>query len=1558
MISPWAVLAIATLYIGALFLIAHWGDAGGQRQRRLRAHPWTYSLALAVYCTSWTVYGSVGLASSSGFAFLPIYLGPILFFVFASPILVRVITISKALNITSIADFLAARFGKDARIAALVTVVAVMGVVPYVALQLKGVSSAILVFTAPSGAIEASTRLSAHQHRSTGIAEIGGQPGDDAVTSAQEMSLEGKGAQHMSPQDRGAQERAGPTGLASAGPAGAGGSEISALPDGNHRAASTGAPASPAVGTAGATPPAAGVGAVEATREPERPTEAQRAPPDPREVAVLNASNMFIDPALVAAAVIAMFAIAFGTRHADTTEHQNGLVLAIAAESVVKLVCLTFVGIFASLFMFDGFGALFAELASVSDAHARLLSWPAADYFIATTVLSFVCIILLPQQYHVSVVENQSPAEVAKARWLFPLYLIAVTAFVVPLAAAGLVLFPDGAIDRDATVLAVPLSGGSPLVAALGYIAGLSAATAMAIVACVATAIMISNNIVMPLVLSGGWATRLRYERVQLLLTVRRLSILALFALAYLFHVSVSAHSALASVGLLAFAAIAQLAPSFFGGLFWGRANARGALFAIVAGMLIWAYTLLTPWLANAGVINKTIVVDGLFGIAWLRPEALFGVAFSDPLAHAVFWSLLINTGVFVAASLSRKPRPLEVVQARSFGIMTDVSAMAPASRYLGHGGADAEGSAAAVTLAVRELRNAHRGDAGSGGGLGPVMAWRSTAPPGDRDAVAARTGEGGQSVRGRDIGDMGRAVGRMDQTRRRGGTLSFDAPGEHRQTLGQLGQNVRLMASSIAHRSAQAFAGVRQDMREASAHRPGRAYTGALLSRRDTTGGNALDGQGHSDPSGQRTRSVASGAPHGDAANEPSRTARRSGDVDRATPRGRGTAGSTASSLAALGPGPGDAASDSAAHDATVAPSVARGAGEMRLPMQTRIQVGDLVGTVAGYTGNDRSERAFREFANVRGVPYNPNAVADVHDIRFAEQLLASAVGTSSSHLALTLLLRSDAIDGVDARRLLDEASLALQFNRDLLHSALDQVEEGLAVFDDDLRLMCWNKRFRQLLGLSQQAVSVGVPLEDILRRLAASGVLGPGPVDDLVADRLHRLTVTRETFQEAIGDDDRIIEVRSRAMPRGGIVTTLTDISDRLRSAYALQAANEGLERRVRERTAELTKVNHALTEAKARADDANRDKTRFLAAASHDILQPLNAARLYTSSLVAKLGVTQEKDLVTNIDASLEAVEEILAALLDISRLDAGALEPELSEFALDPIFERIIVQFTPQAEERGLKLRYVRTGLWVRSDRRLLRRVIQNLVSNAVKYTTSGRVLMGCRRRGDGVSIQIWDTGPGIPRSKQSLIFKEFQRLEGSGGNARGLGLGLSIVQRIARVLGHTISVSSEPGRGSMFAVTVPTAQPKAAATDAPTNRPVTGTLAHRSLNLTVLCVDNEPAITDSMSMLLGNWGCTVLTARGRKEALAMIEAGAGPIDMILADYHLDDGTGVETVEGIRVTVEKMLPAIIITADQSAEVQREVRAIDAVVLRKPLKPASLRALMTRLSGGARQ
>jgi signal transduction histidine kinase/CheY-like chemotaxis protein len=543
--------------------------------------------------------------------------------------------------------------------------------------------------------------------------------------------------------------------------------------------------------------------------------------------------------------------------------------------------------------------------------------------------------------------------------------------------------------------------------------------------------------------------------------------------------------------------------------------------------------------------------------------------------------------------------------------------------------------------------------------------------------------------------------------------------------------------------------------------------------------------------------------------------------------------------------------------------------------------------------------------------------------------------------------LLRKRAVSAKAALKLLDDSHAALHFNREILQTALNHVRQGIAVFDPDLQLICSNRQFGEILGLPPHLVQIGIPLKEILEFMASITPVASGGDKDLVMEkRLAAYTAEGEPYLERLPDRHMVIEVRSNRMPGGGLVITFSDVTPSFEAAEALERANATLEKRVRDRTEELTRLNSELARAKGAAEDANVSKTRFLAAASHDILQPLNAARLYVTSLVERQNGGEDSRLVENIDDSLEAIEEILGALLDISRLDAGAMTTAVTSFKIGDLMRSLEIEFAPIARAKGLKLTFVPCSLPVESDRLLLRRLLQNLISNAIKYTPRGRVLVGCRRRGQSLRIGIYDTGVGIPVLKRGEIFKEFHRLEQGARIARGLGLGLSIVERLARVLNHGIALDSNASGGSLFSVTVPTAKDvnhTAAVTSAtPLSRtPMSGSL--------IVCIENDAAILDGMKTLLTAWNAEVIAVADPEAAIEAIEAARKRVTGLLVDYHLDRGNGIAAIREIRRRFGNSIPAILITADRSPHVRAAAREENVAVLNKPVKPASLRALL---------
>ena len=526
-------------------------------------------------------------------------------------------------------------------------------------------------------------------------------------------------------------------------------------------------------------------------------------------------------------------------------------------------------------------------------------------------------------------------------------------------------------------------------------------------------------------------------------------------------------------------------------------------------------------------------------------------------------------------------------------------------------------------------------------------------------------------------------------------------------------------------------------------------------------------------------------------------------------------------------------------------------------------------------------------------------------------------------------------------------DASPAAEIN---LRRAVDFIPEGLAVYDADLKLVASNRRYRELLDLPARLCEAGTALYEIALYVGRRGDLGPGDALQLAANRVETLTNASGSITQRLGKQGQTLEFQSARLPDGGLVVRFADVSKRVDAEAALERANQTLEGRVAERTATLLRVNSELESARKKADTANRDKTRFLAAASHDLLQPLNAARLYTATLIERTGQSETGALAHSIEASLNAVEEIMSALLDMSRIDSGALKPLPGAFQIRDLIGKLAIEFAPLAREKSIELRLVDCSAVANADRALVARIVQNLVSNAIKYTRpGGRVLVGCRRRGGRIRLDVIDTGIGFSRDQHQLLFAEFSRLEQGARMAQGLGLGLSIVERLVAAMGLTLELQSTEGKGSRFSLTLPAGKlDKPAAPEG--ERPVeTASLS----GLRILCVDNERAVLDAMEGLLRGWGCDVRSARSLRDIdRDRVLVGWLP-DLVLMDYHLDQTSGLDAVEWLRHNVGGHLPAALVTADRTAAVRALAEERGIAVVTKPVKPAALRAAISGLA-----
>jgi Na+/proline symporter/signal transduction histidine kinase/CheY-like chemotaxis protein len=1104
MLAEPIVLALSLAYLGLLFAVAWFGDRNASRWSASNLAPAVYALSLGIYCTSWTFYGAVGRAATAGLDFILIYTGPVLVMTLGFPLLAKMVRLAKRHNVTSIADFLASRYGKSRAVGVSATLFATIGVLPYIALQLQAVSSTFRTVAEPS-------------------------------------------------------------------PWGGG--------------------------------------------------------------------MVHTDTPLIVTALMAVFTILFGVRHVSASEQHRGMMLAMAFESVVKLLALLTVGLFVIFALFDGPSDLWAKFVRSAEIGAPVLQEGGPVSWVVMTLLSAMAFLCLPRQFHAAVVEHFHPASLRTARWMFPSYLALINLFVLPIAAGGLLLL-DPEVNPDLFVLNLPLAAGQSWLPTLIFIGGLSAATSMVIVACMALSGMIGNELVMPYLLKRQSGTD--RQMANLVVSVRRMAVVLILISAYFYQRLISGYLPLASIGLISFCAVANLAPGLLLGLYWRRAHRYGVLSGLAGGFAIWFYALLVPSFEASPGPALEGWMPGLF-------------AELDPVGQGFVVGIAVNFLLLVGVSLLVKARGADAEQADAF-----------------------------------------------------VLGAQPEHPPGQIPTDAARIFE----------------------------------------------------------------------LRE-------------LLAR---------------------------------------------------------------------------------------------------------------------FVGPERAERALGD---------GPHSIEQAQ--ARAERALSGTLGAASARVIMAAFNRGRLLPR-SARALIDEASEAIRYNYDILRNTLDHVGMGIAAFDKDGQLEISNERFATLIALNHP----------LLRR----------PETPLT----HEVTT-------AGGD---VVELRLDPLPGGGFVATCNDVTARVRTAQALQdsdrelrRAAETLEQRVAERTAQLEA-------SRAEAEAANLGKTRFIAAASHDLLQPLHAARLFTAALRDR---DPANELGSKIDTSLTAVESLLDALLDISKLDAGAFKPESRAFALQPMFESLATAFAPLAQRRGVELAVMPTRAFVETDPAFLRRILQNFLSNALRYGTPqgrpARVLLGCRLEGARLRIEVRDNGPGIPVDKQSVIFDEFVRLQPEDNQPReerGLGLGLAIVERIARMLDLPVRLSSLPDAGATFSVLVPRVAAAAVPVASP---PELQAAPLGDAGSFVVCIDNEARVREAMAALLSGWGCKVAVTANEEEA-AQCVAGTGRVpDLLLADLHLDDGRdGVNVIQSLRHVWGHMVPAAIITADRDPTLRLRTRACKIELLHKPVKPASLRALL-RLS-----
>lgn len=1140
----WILLAI--LYVLGLFWIAIWGDKESPTAKKLTRHPLVYSLSLAIYCTAWTFYGSIGEASRSGWSYFPILLGPILLYLFAFPILRKMITVSRKQNITSIADFISSRYGKRPMTAPLVILISMLAVIPYIALQLKAIGSNFALFVNQD---ESSTSL----------------------------------------------------------------------------------------------------------------------------------------VVFVATILMGVFAMLFGTRKVEVTEYRSGMMLAIGAESLFKLIAIVAVGIVAVLMTHE------FDISKLSE-NVDFTVWNPEQFlsftFIMQTFMSAAAVICLPRQFHVTVVDHQDNRQSNMARWLFPLYLLIFAVIIPPISIAGQSLF-SADINPDTYVIQFALVSDNLPLQMLIFLGGMSATTAMIIIATFALSIMISNDVILPLMLARASAQQqaLPLYRRRILM-IRRFAMLGILLLSFLYYQKMANAESLANTGILAFSLVLQLMPAVLGGLYWKRAHAHGVYTGLTFGFLCWVLLMMLPLTGN---------VDWNLENAQSRSELI---------SYGAFISLLANIFGYVAGSLLSTERLIDRIQATAF--------VSPTT----------------------ELE------------------------------------------------------------------------------------------------------------------------------------------KGFFKPKSKATNS-------------------------------------------------------------------------------------DFFVLLETFLGKQKSQQVLSSFEQDYSQTIPPNASPNRLFVDYCERILGGVLGGSSARTIINSILVDKQIKVEEMVTYLDETTQAIQFSQNLLFVSMDNLDQGISVVDKDLRIVAWNKTYLALYPYPEGMLTVGLPVEELIRFNAERGECGVGDIEELVNKRLEHLkkgSTHRFLRRRASG---RVIEMVGNPLPDGGFVTSFTDVTEHIESQQALKEANIDLEKRVEARTVEVQGVNHelmqeierrnlaekALISAKAEAEQANASKTEFLALASHDILQPLNAAKLYMGILQSTELPDNTNQVIEQLSDSLESTEALISTLLEIARLDQGAIQPKLVDCYLQDILAPIVAEFGVIADSKNIRLTTHLRPFRVHTDPIYLRRIIQNFVSNAVKYTQKGRVLLSVRPRSGVVYLQVWDTGVGIPATEQKKIFNDFYRWENN--QEPGMGLGLGLVRRMQKQLGLGTEIHSTPGKGSCFSIGIPLAQSDHVV-DLPPSQATT-TLQEKRAHCYVWCIDDEKNNLTAMNTLLTHWQCDCRTFNRFNDALD----AEGEAELLLVDYHLDDNQdGLSLIKTLRARAGKTIPAVLITALRDPKLVEQCKLQNITYMAKPAKPAKLRALVQHI------
>lgn len=620
-------------------------------------------------------------------------------------------------------------------------------------------------------------------------------------------------------------------------------------------------------------------------------------------------------------------------------------------------------------------------------------------------------------------------------------------------------------------------------------------------------------------------------------------------------------------------------------------------------------------------------------------------------------------------------------------------------------------------------------------------------------------------------------------------------------------------------------------------------------------------------------------------------------------------------------------------------------------------IPLEDLKELCTQFVGPSNTEKLFE---HTQGPMASPDIISSV------QRALSGIVGVASSQSIISSLNSGAKLAMEDVVSMFGETTRALRFNQEILFSSFENVSSAISVVNKHLNIVAWNRRYEAMFNYPKGMLKIGVPVSDLVRFNAERGLLGAGAIAELVDKRLKHLQDGKPYRVVRQHHGDHVIEIKGTPLPDGGYVTTYDDITDFISAQRELEQSNQHLEQRVEKRTSEIQAINedlvkeielrksaeHELINAKAQAEAANATKSRFLALASHDILQPINAAQLYLNSLLEHDQERRNQDTLIQVREAVTNAESIISSLLEIARLDTRAMRPELSHFKIDELLSSLVNEFQVQVEA-PLSLHYVHCSLAVISDRNYLRRILQNFLSNALKYTQSGKILLGCRRRGNDLEIQVHDTGAGISEEEQKKIFTDFYR-SNQQSSIKGLGLGLAVTERLADILKHPLKVRSRPLHGSCFSITVPLGSAPVIKHQNP-HEHADGDLK----GLNIVYVDDGEDNLKATELLLNKWGCEMQGFMLPELALQACKNQAAP-DVLLMDYQLnsDDYNGITLAKAMREQWQKDVPVCIISAAADPELPSNAKGQGFNFLHKPLKPAKLRAWLNHLASRQKQ